>query len=289
MTTSRKRGLVLGVLLASCAALPTTAQAQATAPTLTTTTTCVDPSVNQSVDVAASGLTPGASYFPLLELTPGDGAVELGYGPGNIDADAAGTGSSIVLFDSTTYTQNAAAGDGSSVWVKLRDADLGTLSAELRIPICGADATPPVLTLPADIAVDATSASGATATFAASATDAVDGSVAVTCDHASGATFAVGTTTVSCSATDAAGNAATGSFTVTVRPQPQPQAEPEPTDLHGLLTRLGLDPRAAKNACNAITAAQNQIRARTGHGLTRAQADRLLATSRLIGALLHCR
>jgi hypothetical protein len=78
------------------------------------------------------------------------------------------------------------------------------------------DTTPPVVTVPANQTLEATSASGAPATFAASATDIVDGTDPVTCVPASGSTFAIGTTTVNCSAMDAHGNKATGSFTVTV-------------------------------------------------------------------------
>lgn len=79
------------------------------------------------------------------------------------------------------------------------------------------DTTAPLVNVPDDIVREATSAAGATATFSASASDAVDGSVPATCDPSSGATFALGTTTVICSATDAAGNPGSGSFTVTVR------------------------------------------------------------------------
>ena len=39
----------------------------------------------------------------------------------------------------------------------------------------------------------------------------------MSCDPASGATFAIGDTTVTCTATDAAGNRATGTFAVHVR------------------------------------------------------------------------
>jgi hypothetical protein len=56
-------------------------------------------------------------------------------------------------------------------------------------------------------------------TFAATATDKVGGAIAPICAPASGTAFAVGTTTVTCTATDAAGNAATGNFTVTVQLQ----------------------------------------------------------------------
>ena len=79
------------------------------------------------------------------------------------------------------------------------------------------DATPPVLTLPTNLTAEATSSAGAAVTYTASASDDVDGSVAVTCTPASGATFPLGTTIVDCSASDAAGNVARGSFTVTVR------------------------------------------------------------------------
>lgn len=54
-------------------------------------------------------------------------------------------------------------------------------------------------------------------TYSASAVDDVDGPVPVSCSPASGATFPIGTTTVVCTARDAAGNAAAGSFRVTVR------------------------------------------------------------------------
>ena len=79
-----------------------------------------------------------------------------------------------------------------------------------------ADTTPPVLTLPANMTVEAVNASGAPVNFAVSANDAVDGSVAVACLPASGSTFPFGTTTVNCSATDSHENTANGSFTVTV-------------------------------------------------------------------------
>lgn len=48
------------------------------------------------------------------------------------------------------------------------------------------------------------------------AQDGVDGPVAVSCDPAQGALFALGTTTVSCNAHDAAGNVATTTFSVNI-------------------------------------------------------------------------
>ncbi len=58
---------------------------------------------------------------------------------------------------------------------------------------------------------------GAAVTWTApTATDIVDAAPSVACLPASGSTFAVGSTTVTCTATDASGNTATGSFAVRV-------------------------------------------------------------------------
>ena len=78
------------------------------------------------------------------------------------------------------------------------------------------DTTKPVLTLPAPMALEATSPAGAVATFSGTAQDVVSGDVPVVFTPASGSTFAIGTTTVTATATDAAGNTAAGTFTVTV-------------------------------------------------------------------------
>lgn len=78
------------------------------------------------------------------------------------------------------------------------------------------DTSAPVLALPDNMTVEATGPTGAPVTYQASANDVVDGQVTPTCAPASGTTFALGTTTVSCSATDGHGNTSSGSFTVTV-------------------------------------------------------------------------
>ena len=90
--------------------------------------------------------------------------------------------------------------------------------------VAGPDTTPPVVTAPAAISVTvAEGASGAPATTArivtflaaASAADAVDGAVSVSNDAP--AQFPIGATTVTFSATDTAGNAASATSTVTVK------------------------------------------------------------------------
>jgi HYR domain-containing protein len=85
-----------------------------------------------------------------------------------------------------------------------------------RFEVVVKDATAPVLTLPDTITTEATSSAGADVTYTATATDLVDGARDTSCSPASGATFAVGSTTVTCTATDASGNAGSGTFLVNV-------------------------------------------------------------------------
>jgi hypothetical protein len=77
------------------------------------------------------------------------------------------------------------------------------------------DTTPPTLSVPADISVDASGPTVVNYTDP-TATDLVDGAVTPVCSHHSGDTFPLGPTTVNCSAEDAAGNSTSQSFTVTV-------------------------------------------------------------------------
>lgn len=91
----------------------------------------------------------------------------------------------------------------------------GNTSAPVTFTVTVQDTTPPTLSLH-DQTFEATGPDGAVVNYAASATDLVDGAVAPVCTPAAGTTFAIGTTTVDCTATDAAGNQSSGSFTVTV-------------------------------------------------------------------------
>lgn len=85
------------------------------------------------------------------------------------------------------------------------------------------DKTAPVVTAPANVIEEATSGSGALVSYSGeSATDAVTPNVRTTCTPASGTMFGLGTTTVTCSATDGAGNTGTGTFTVTVQDATKP-------------------------------------------------------------------
>lgn len=94
---------------------------------------------------------------------------------------------------------------------RLSDHDMPV--AYFTLPL---DHTPPVLTLPADVTIEAISPAGAVFNFTATALDANDGATNVLCNPAPGSTFALGTTTVSCTSKDARENTASGEFHVDV-------------------------------------------------------------------------
>ena len=85
------------------------------------------------------------------------------------------------------------------------------------------DTTGPVIDAHANVVIEATGPAGAAVSYSLpTALDSVDGSVAVTCLPASGTTFALGHTTVTCSAQDAAHNSSTSTFDVNVRDTTSP-------------------------------------------------------------------
>jgi HYR domain len=89
-----------------------------------------------------------------------------------------------------------------------------------------ADVTPP--SIPSDLTAEATSALGAVVAFTAS--DNLDQSPVLACDRASGSVFPIGTSSVTCTASDSAGNqSAVGSFSVTVHDTIAPVIVPHGT------------------------------------------------------------
>ena len=91
--------------------------------------------------------------------------------------------------------------------------------------------TPPSLDLPADATVEGDTTGGAVAAYVVSATDAEDATDPVpACSPAVGDVLPLGTTTVSCTATDSAGLEATGSFDITVVDTTAPRLAGMPAD-----------------------------------------------------------
>lgn len=122
-----------------------------------------------------------------------------------------------------TYTVAHDAAQACALGVAVHDAITYTddEGASVAFPLGAVDVTgcPPIFAgVPADMTVEATGPTGAPVAYTPpTATDAIDGSnVPVVCDHASGATFPLGPTTVTCTATDDDHNVATASFVVTV-------------------------------------------------------------------------
>jgi TolB protein len=130
------------------------------------------------------------------------------------------TATDLVDGDNVTVTTEPASGSlfpigTTPVTITAVDSHNNKASASFKVTV--QDTTPPVISVPADITKEVIGPNGAVVNFEAAATDKVDGSVAVTCTPTSGSTFPYGTTTVDCSATDKAGNAASASFKVTVQ------------------------------------------------------------------------
>lgn len=87
----------------------------------------------------------------------------------------------------------------------------------LTVPLASVAAeNDPVITVPADMTVEAQTFSGATVAYTASAVDSEGHTISVTCAPPSGAGFPFGRTTVSCTARDSQGRTATKRFHVTV-------------------------------------------------------------------------
>jgi hypothetical protein len=78
------------------------------------------------------------------------------------------------------------------------------------------DTVEPSVTCPGDMTVECTNSAGTVVSFEHTATDICDVNLELECIPPSGSVFAPGTTMVTCSATDDAGNLGDCSFTVTV-------------------------------------------------------------------------
>jgi hypothetical protein len=161
--------------------------------------------------------------------------------PSGITEEATSTSGATVTFNKPTATDtvdgartvNCSPDSGSTfplgtTEVTCSASDARGNTARARFNVTVRDTTGPVLSLPDDKTVEATGASGAEVNYTAN--DAVDGSISVNCTPASGSTFALTTTTVSCSANDAADNTAQASIKVTVVDTTAPSVVVSPAD-----------------------------------------------------------
>ncbi|HET9909844.1 MAG TPA: HYR domain-containing protein, partial [Anaerolineales bacterium] len=138
-----------------------------------------------------------------VEATSASGAVVTYTNPTTTDAvDGAGTS-----FCSPSSGETFSLGN-TTVTCTAADSH-GNVSTPATFVVHVVDTTAPLIASHADVTVEATSSAGAAVTYASPTTsDIVDGAGTATCSPASGTTFAIGNTTVTCNATDSNGNAA---------------------------------------------------------------------------------
>jgi hypothetical protein len=107
--------------------------------------------------------------------------------------------------------------EGTSVVTFCSMDKAGNIEASQTVTI-NLDKTAPVITVPDDITAEATGPNGVAVTFPSpTVADNLDSTATVSCDYASGSVFPLGTTTVTCTSTDAAGNSSSKTFTVKVQ------------------------------------------------------------------------
>ena len=113
-------------------------------------------------------------------------------------------------------------------------SDASSNSASCSFTVTVNDTTPPTITCPANV-VKSTDPNKCTAVVTypnATASDACSGVGTPVCSPSSGSTFAIGVTTVTCTVSDASGNPASCSFTVTVRDTQAPTMTACPSNIN---------------------------------------------------------
>ncbi len=208
-TTGGDNGALFRVVVSNAAGSVTSTAATLTVVLPTLSSLSLSPST-------VTGGSPSTGTVMLSAPAPSDGvAVSLS---SNKPSVASVPSSVTVLSGARTATFTLSTNPvGTSTLVTI-SASYGTvtLTANLTVAASSGDVTAPILSLPGNMVVTATSLLGAIVTFNVSATDNVDPSPRVRCTPPSGSIFRIGITTVTCTATDAAGNVRSGSFLVTV-------------------------------------------------------------------------
>jgi TolB protein len=164
-------------------------------------------------------------------------------------------------------------------------------------PVVASDTTPPLIEVPSAITGNATSPGGGVVHYDVSATDP-DDVASVNCVPASGSTFPIGTTTVTCLASDTHGNTSSASFPVHIK-----GAAEQLADLLSAVTGLGpgasladkvsqvqasVDANKLTDACSTLTALVNQLKAVSGKSIPSDQAMTHITTALRIKSVLGC-
>ena len=245
------------------------------------------------------------TYTATVSPAPGGGTVAFNDGGTPIaDCGSQPVGAAGTAACQTTY---AAAGTHT---ISAVFSGYGTYAPTPSTP--GAGGPPPLtqtiipdtdlaITTPANITTDATGPAGATVTYGRpTVSDEETTTPAATCSPASGSTFAVGITTVTCTAGDPddTPSSVTSTFTVTVRGAPA-----QLSDLHQAVVGVGpgtsLDDKVTQaqrylsagdtaNTCSTLSALVHQVKAQSGKAIPAAQAATFTSDAQRIRAVLGC-
>ncbi len=156
-------------------------------------------------------LTPGVEYEFDFPIMPVDYTIPAGHRLGVV-----------LMANYNALQRNNTTGTRITLNARLSTVSLPVVGGYDGLVAAGAleaDTVAPVFTAPpANIDMTVADPTGAVVTFPLpAATDNEDPSPDVVCDHASGSRFPVGSTLVTCTATDASGNTARTTFTVLLR------------------------------------------------------------------------
>jgi hypothetical protein len=157
------------------------------------------------------------TYSPTLDAyrTTPDEQFSFSYEMGGGPWAQVGTTQTVASGGTASVLWSGISGYGFEWYATVSDGSASTEGPHWTFSV--PDTLPPVVATHEDVAVEATGPSGAVVTYTSpTATDDDPPNPAVTCLPASGSTFPMGDTTVTCSATDTAGNTGYSTFTVTV-------------------------------------------------------------------------
>ena len=207
---------------------------------------------NVDADVAIVCTPPSGSSFPLgssdvsctatddsgnsaqtsFSVTVQDSSAPIVTPPSNVVAEATGPSGAAVTYGQATAVDppsnsplqaTCSPPSGSTfelgvtnVVCSATDAASQTGTAQFTVTV--QDTTPPTVTAPSGVTVQPSGPTGATVTYPdATATDLVGVVSGPTCSPASGSVFPIGTSLVTCTASDGAGNTGTSSFSISVQ------------------------------------------------------------------------
>ena len=225
-----------------------------TFPVGATKVTCTATDAHGNRMSAGFGVTVVDTTPPVLKL-PGDLTVEAtSAGGATVSYNASATDGGGGGAPSCTRPPGPFPLGPTIVTCTAADAHGNRASGSFKVDVV--DTTPPALKLPGAMTVEATSASGASVTYTVSAIDAVSGTVTPSCSRGPGA-FPLGQSTVTCTATDARGNRASGNFSVNVVDTTPPTLKLPGTLTVEATSRAGGDAAFTVSAVDAVTGAVN--------------------------------